>query len=221
MIISDVFSRIYWEQYISIEKEFYNTLQYVSLSEDNYNTYSNAYAKIILQIGSEVDILLNYYCRTLDNTFRGKKIHEYKKIILRHNKYFAKQLIQCRICDISLQPWIDWDRSDKQPFWWTTYNKIKHDRMGTGEINGETKEFYKFANLKNALYALSALYQILIYSYYELATRENKTIITPLPGSRIFRLTGNMWDNINFYGDYAFYINNDGNLIMEFGMPYN
>lgn len=34
---------LYWNQYISIEKEFAETVNYVALAEDNYRTYSDAY----------------------------------------------------------------------------------------------------------------------------------------------------------------------------------
>lgn len=36
----DSFAKSYWAHYISIEKEFIKTVCYVSLSEDNYETYS-------------------------------------------------------------------------------------------------------------------------------------------------------------------------------------
>lgn len=37
------FYKLYWEQYQNLKDEFVKTLNYVSLEEDNYNTYSNAY----------------------------------------------------------------------------------------------------------------------------------------------------------------------------------
>ena len=106
------------------------------------------------------------------------------------------------------------------PYWWKAYNKIKHDRTNVGTIGSETKNYYKFANLQYVLQGLAGLYQTLIYLYYDMARLEDKSILTPLPGSRTFRLIGDQWNNINFYGDYAFYINKDGHLIMEYGKPY-
>jgi hypothetical protein len=43
-----------------IEKEFRKAMQYVSLSTDNANTYSDFLVKLILQIGSEIDVIIKY-----------------------------------------------------------------------------------------------------------------------------------------------------------------
>ena len=219
MSISDTFLDIYWDQYIMLEREFYNTLHYVSLSEDNYNTYSSAFIKIILQIGSEVDIALKYYCKLLNDSFDGDKIYKYQQFLQKKDPDFCAQKIQCLYSYIVLEPWIKWRISSEQPCWWTVYNKIKHCRDQLGTIENETKKYYKFANLKYTLQGLSALYQTLIYSYYRHAKDEDKTIITPLPGSRMFKLVGDGWDNIDFYADEGFYIEND-HLIMEFRKSY-
>ena len=39
---------IYWSYYLSIEKMLVNTVQFVSPSEENENTYSDEFTKIIL-----------------------------------------------------------------------------------------------------------------------------------------------------------------------------
>lgn len=45
--------------------------------------------------------------------------------------------------------------------------------------------------------------------------------MTPVPGSRLFRLIGENWDTVYFYNDYAFYIDDEGHLICEFArLPY-
>jgi len=48
------------------------------------------------------------------------------------------------------------------------------------------------------------------YYYQKLASDEAKKIVTPMPGSRIFTLSGGMWDSIHFYGDCALYNNEKG-----------
>ena len=100
------------------------------------------------------------------------------------------------------------------PWWWTAYNKVKHNRTSLVEIDGKKQEGYKFANQKYTMLALAGLYQIMVYLYQKLATDEGKKIVTPMPGSRLFKLIGGVWDSISFYGDSAFYIN-DGDLIWE------
>ena len=50
MITSQEFIRLYWGNYILLEKEFIKTIEYVSIDEENYATYSKAYAKLLLEI---------------------------------------------------------------------------------------------------------------------------------------------------------------------------
>lgn len=45
------FIHLYWKIYISIEKEFVETLNYVSLAVENYGAFSSSYIKILLQVG--------------------------------------------------------------------------------------------------------------------------------------------------------------------------
>ena len=50
------FTNLYWKQFLMIEKEFRRAIQYVALSSENFNTYSDFFAKVLLQIGSEIDV---------------------------------------------------------------------------------------------------------------------------------------------------------------------
>lgn len=36
------FIKLYWRQYLSIEKDFLKTEEYVSIDKKNYSTFSNA-----------------------------------------------------------------------------------------------------------------------------------------------------------------------------------
>ncbi len=211
---SDEFTRMYWSQYISLEKEFAATIHYLALDEKNDSSYSQAYSKLMLEIGSEVDVVFKEYCRTIDPTFKGsyKSIGRYKESISNCNPDFIAQFVDVKDSVRKLQPWIEWN-SEEAPFWWTAYNKVKHSRTTLVEIDGVKQEGYKFANQKYTLLALAGLYQIMVYFYQKLASDEAKRIVTPMPGSRIFELSGGMWDSISFYGDSAFYIDEEtGNL---------
>jgi hypothetical protein len=53
-------------------------------------------------------------------------------------------------------PWKSWS-SEKNPKWWTAYNKVKNHR----------NDFYKEANLGNVLNALSGLCVLVCYLDYE------------------------------------------------------
>lgn len=216
------FKTVFWSQYISIEKEFSSTIPYVSLSEENYGVYSNEYAKLLLQIGSEIDIALKYYCKILENNFTGNTMTQYHDLLMREDKIFAKQEIQCQFeKNIIIRPWSNWLDSRKSPYWWNAYNKVKHERNEIGVINGEKKQYFKFANLENTLHSLAALYHIWICSYYKLAVSEKEALLMPLPASRIFKAVGCKWEPNVLYGDFAVYLTNDECLHIEYGTPYN
>lgn len=214
VISADEFLRRYWHNYILIEKEFTVTTQYVTVAEDNYNTYSNAYIKLLIQIGSEIDIMARQLCKLIDDSNNATKMPDYVKCISGAFPKFQQIGVQEIQEELSIKPWckLEGDR----PVWWRVYNKVKHNRTEVGEINGVRQEYYKFANLEFALSALMALYQIEIYSYNIIARREKKEIVVPIPASRLFVLKGEQWNQCEFYGDSAFYLK-DGNLFVESG----
>ena len=171
----------------------------------------------MLEIGSEVDVVFKEYCRTIDPLFKAsyKSIGRYRESICKNNPEFITQQVSAVNYSKYLYPWVEWNEELDAPCWWTAYNKIKHSRTSVVEIGGERQEGFKFASQKYTLLALSGLYQIMVYLYNVISTDEGKVIVTPLPGSRLFKLSGGKWDQISFYGDGAFYINEDGNLIWE------
>lgn len=214
---------LYWKNYISIEKEFTQTLNYVSLAEENYDTYSSAYIKILLQLGSEIDIVAKSYCQYLDKEFKGDKMSDYRSEIIKRKTDFSTtevKILQSRTI-FSVKPWESWgivkeDNTAETPNWWKAYNKVKHDRYGNGCINNMERDYYKFANLEYTLYSLAGLYQLLIYFYFDLAKEDR--IQVPLPGSRMFALSGGKWDDMLFYQDSAFYIDpSNGHFYMQSG----
>lgn len=219
---SDEFLDTYWSYYISIEKEFMNTFQYISLDEDNNNSFSQSYAKLIMEICSEIDVLFKEYCRFLDENFnkRYSKIVRYKKCIKAKKPEFVNQEVQLIKDDRIIVPRKEWDYSVDSPCWWTVYNKVKHHRTSIVKINNISKEAYRFANQEYTLLSLAGLYQLSMYYYYAISVRENKRVTVPLPNSRTFRLVGGIWKDVTFYGDYATYINDKGYLIKEWSNIY-
>lgn len=213
------FIHLYWKNYIAIEKEFCQTLNYVSLEAENYNTFSGMYLKLLLQIGSEIDIVAKAFCNEIRPEIKAENISQYRPIIMRYSTDFCStdvKVLQGRE-NLLIKPWESWSFSEKEsqtPDWWRVYNKIKHDRIGSGSIGGIEKRYYKFANLKYVLYALAGLYQLLVYFYFKLAIDEPTK--DPLPGSRLFNLSGNEWYNIAFHQNIAFYLD-DGTLYYKTG----
>ena len=207
----------YWKNYILIEKEFMESINFIEIDEINYKTYSSFYAKLLLQIGSEIDIVFKKYCKMKDNTFNGRSIDRYRKYIIKKEHPFINEYSMIINTNIKRYPWKAFG-NDKSPNWWEIYNGVKHRRTDIITIKNTKMEAYKFANLETILDALCGLYQLLIYMYYEIASRENQRILTPLPGSKIFKMNGNLGKQLHFYGNMAFYVKEDtGELIQQNG----
>ena len=205
MITSKEFLLKYWKQYIQLEKEFSVTANYVAVDSINYNTYSDAYLKIILQVGSEIDICCKLLCDLLGERIKNNGgINKYRDYITAHIKDFPNIRIDEKLSGIRLYPWKEWKIENRVPIWWTVYNKIKHHRVSIGDISGVKQEYYKFANLKYALYSLAGLYQLMIYSYYYIAKREKSELFIPLPGSRLFETESSFWKGLNKGTDVVF-----------------
>lgn len=212
------FIHLYWKNYITIEKEFSGTLDYIALNMDNYDVFSPVYIKILLQVGSEIDIVAKLLCEHYDSSIKVNNIDEYRIEIMKRECNFGNieiEVLQSKD-NLLIKPWEAWGRitnngKGENPSWWKVYNKVKHERNSIGTIDGRNKEYYKFANLKYTLFSLAGLYQLLIYYYFDLAQGERVEV--PLPGSRLFLLTGGKWNNIIFYQDIALYVDDsDGHL---------
>lgn len=102
--------------------------KFVAIDRINYACYSDAFLKLILQIGSEVDVVLQLLCNILDGDSNASKIDQYKEIILKHQPEFEQVTVVSDEFGISEIPWKGWSTSS--PIWWRLYNKIKHDRLG-------------------------------------------------------------------------------------------
>lgn len=215
------FIKVYWVHYLSLEKEFLATVDYLAIDKMNELSYSHAYAKLILEIGSELDVVFKEFCRATDPNFKSsfKTIGRYQSSInSTHPEYFAQE-VQMLNSDILIQPWIEWNAPDHSPSWWTVYNKVKHSRTSRVEIDGIKLDAFKFANQKYTQLALAGLYQLLVYFYYWLAKESGESIVTPMPGSRLFELIGGVWDEVQFYGESAFYLER-GHLIWATSQVY-
>ncbi|OOE41692.1 hypothetical protein BZG00_01610 [Salinivibrio kushneri] len=53
----------HWQHFLSLEKDFVETVEYVELSDENALTYSIAYTKLYLAICSETDVIAKLVCK--------------------------------------------------------------------------------------------------------------------------------------------------------------
>lgn len=176
-MIRSEFMQNYWRYYLMLEKKFINTLTYVELSEQNYNTYSNEYAHLLQAIGAELDAFFKVYCNF--NPTDRKNITNYANFVLLDYPEITTQRIDVQGYQLSFVPFDGWDasRAAQSLAWWESFDLIKHSRV----VNKTD------ASLKNVMYMLGALY-LLEMKYLEKITRGTDDIDIPDGESTIFVL---------------------------------
>ncbi len=193
------FKREYLRQYCLIEKDFVNTIDYVSISPNNYSTFSPTYLKILLSIGSEIDVMKDFICKTLNTDMKH------------FNKYepgFHLVEVEVRSESIRLTPW---NTSEPFPIWWTVYNEVKHNRNEIADKIDQSKKYYEFANLENVITALAGLYSLELLAYKIVADSNGEKVFVPTIRS-IFQVKNLYWTDISNGSGYVYM---DGGLYMD------
>lgn len=193
------FKRDYLRQYCLIEKDFSNTIDYVSISQSNYSTFSPTYLKILLSIGSEIDVLKDFICKSLNSDM--KHFNELEPD-------FHLVEVEVRSENVLLTPW---NTSDPFPTWWTVYNEVKHNRNENANKIDPSKKYFEFANLENVILALAGLYSLELLAYKIVADINGEKVFVPSIRS-IFQVKNLYWTDI---GNGSGYVLMDGGLYMD------
>ena len=143
-------TRKHWKYYLMLEERFIESIEYVELNADNYDTYSNVYALLIQTIGAELDNVFKEYCGF--NPSERKNISDYAQSILSTDPDIINQEIMLHGYSMQIKPFTNWnaEHSAQSLNWWSAFTDIKHNRIGS----------MKQANQKNILNILGALYLI-------------------------------------------------------------
>lgn len=146
-----------WHYFLSLEADFVETLNYVELDPINSQTFSNEYLKLLLLLGSEIDVTAKMICKSVDPAAKRANIDNYRDIITTRFPKLCAYEVGIERDGSASKPWATWDASPKtNPIWWSSYNDVKHER----NVN------FKDANQENVLGALSGLLVLLIYHYH-------------------------------------------------------
>ncbi len=202
------FKKHYFSHYMLLESDFSETIKYVSLSEENFNTYSAIYLKQLLATCSEIDVLLSFLAKLYNFNCKDTGFG-CSKILLENEPDIKNLQIEVKNKGIILQPW----QCSSIPNWWTAYNEIKHNRFADATKFDKTKKYYQYANLDNVLNSLAALFSLELYAYKKLAQIENHQQFIPNIKS-IFSVKNSYWENSNvgsgtLFIDGCLYIDND------------
>lgn len=169
------FEKNYWEYYLELEEQFISTKKYVAFDSTNYKSYSLEYLKLLEAVCSEIDIVGKEIAHQINPSFKisdiSANIQKWWFII--QDWYSEKQSEPIAIFgDLQFSPWqgykiveyvdkngitkLKLKENSKTPYWWKSYNKVKHSRTLADPDTQE--QFFHRANLENLCNAISALY---------------------------------------------------------------
>lgn len=140
----------HWRYYLMLEKRFIESIEYVELHTNNFNTFSNGYALLIQAIGAELDTVFKEFCGF--NTSDRKTIADYAQCILASSPDIVDRKIVLQEYDIEIQPFKNWNvnRPAQLLQWWSAFADIKHNRYDQLQL----------AKQENVLNILGALYLV-------------------------------------------------------------
>lgn len=145
----------HWNYFLSLEDDIDRISRYVEFTEKNYSCFSLELARILLTSSSEVDVVAKQYCKALNPSSKAQSIGKYKEAILAGNPSFPDTVITMPRYGLTFIPWISWKSNEASPYWWQSYNKVKHQRH----------THFERANLENRLNSVAGLFAMLIHYY--------------------------------------------------------
>ncbi len=188
--------RPHWNYFLALEKDLEASSRYVEFCTANLDTYSIEFAHLLLSSASEIDTIAKCICAIIDPSAKADNINEYRKTIkaLEENETFPAMVkgkhvaipigVKDGLSDkkvyvprhsVECTPWKSW-AEDKNPDWWTSYNKVKHER---------NLHFNK-ATLRNVLNALAGLLAInYLYCRLELSKKNLPRLLCEYRGKSV------------------------------------
>lgn len=185
------FEKTYWKYYLNLEENFLDTEKYVSIDNDNFQTFSIEYLKILQMTCSEIDVVAKMFCKELNCSFKGDNICNYCQVISDKCPDFSENDVLFVLNNTNIKPWTGWayekyknKEPNVSPLWWKDNTDVKHKRtqLTDGILN------YKKANQKNVIFALAALFQLELYYYKHLIQDKENIVLIPLPKSKMFSI---------------------------------
>ncbi len=150
----------HWNYLLALDADLVELSRYIEFHKKNFPCYSIEVARVLLASASEVDVVCKLLCKKINPASSASNIHAYRNEIKAEFPSIPKFNVLLPRFALTLRPWDEWKKRDGVPFWWTAYNKVKHERHS---------EFHQ-ASLKNTLNAVSGLFVMLLYLYRERAT---------------------------------------------------
>ena len=180
----------HWNYFLALESDIEAVSRFIEPCEDNYQTYSQELARVLIASASEIDVLLKGISEQINPAVRADNIGRYETVIRASLPQVFDFKLHIPRWGLELTPWIDWT-ANNPPLWWTACNKVKHHRITE----------YKRANLKHALNSVGALFIANLYFHRQYAEHARL-----LPMQKLFRVDGAHFNGTTF-NDVEFGIN--------------
>src|SRR5258708_2550068 len=144
----------HWSYFLAIERDLEVVSRYIEFDRRNFECFSIELARVLLAAASEVDVVCKTLCRELPGPPKSANIEDYRSALAQAYPRLPTFIVTIPRFGLELKPWSEWVDGGI-PFWWTAYNKTKHER---------STEYHR-ATLQNALNAVAALYVVQLYLY--------------------------------------------------------
>jgi hypothetical protein len=129
-------------------------------------------------------------CGLLQPEKNGKNIYNIFEILRNTIPEIFEETIVLDRFNLVINPLTDWT-AECPPFWWRSYNGVKHDRSRN----------YHEANIRNLIYAISGLQLVNYYYLWKLKFKDKSRLAAPMAMDtipKIFYLS-----NVNYSGPFS------------------
>ena len=138
-----------WNYFRSLSDDMALTARYVEpIGQEN--VYSIEFAKIIILSCTELESVFKALCLGIDGSKCGN-IGQYKEKVLGKFPHIVEAVVEIPRTGTQLKPFEEWESGPLS--WWDAYTNVKHTRGNQ----------FSQASYHNAVYALSALYIVILY----------------------------------------------------------
>jgi hypothetical protein len=149
-------NRPHWDYYLTVMDDLREAARFVEFTSSNFGTHSLEFVRIILAVGSEVDVVAKVLCEQIKPKETARNIDDYRRIITEKHPSLTSVEITAPKYGVTFTPWCGWE-GGQNPKWWTSYNNVKHHR----------NTYYADASLENVLLGAAGLCALLGYLYAE------------------------------------------------------
>lgn len=145
-------SNEHWRYFLALEEDVERTTRYVEPHPSNYRTFSIEYARLILGICSEVDVVAKVLCASINPKAMVDNMDDYRALIgAKYPKFHTVKILVPRF-ELAMEPWKEW-REGANPGWWKDHQKVKHQRH----------QFFALADLEHCIVSAAGLFSLVLY----------------------------------------------------------